>query len=497
MYKRVLLFLFLIFYILACVNEESSTSKTPSAESRWVIAQPGLNIREKPDINSSKTGSIPFKQEVQLLEEIGETQTLQGVSGKWSKILWKGMEGWVFGGFLADSYPPDNIQETEISKQMKDHFYSGDIEDIITSSTLPPGDTADYVAANLIDGTWKSWCEGVAGNGIGETIKITFQESVYLTTMYLKNGYGELKYYHKNNRVKNIKISDSQDKNVIVELADTPFFQKLSWEQPLQGKQIEIEIIDVYMGDSGDDACITEICFADKAIQKQNFEIKHDTYENNIDYTAFQETALSYLHLFLQDVLKRKVKWENDSLYIWQAPVNAPEGKYVKIDFDNYLGAITDSSISMTGGPSSYEYCKIFPTGDPNKIVLIQHQYSDSMPNSEIYIYSYNNGNWQELTQGETIFSKLKLDYFIDLNNVSYTEVSSIIQEMKKQKTFFYRYFLDEGYSIYVLIDHTDYELYGVLRQKVNYNIIKGIILEWNGAEFVIDDDSYAALKWI
>jgi len=142
-----------------------------------------------------------------------------------------------------------------------------------------------------IDGTWKSWSEGAAGNGIGEKIRITFQEPAYLTTMYIKNGYGELKFFHDNNRAKRLKISDLQGKSVIVELADTPFFQKLAWEQPLQGKQIVIEIVDVYKSAVWDDTCITEICFDNMSDQKQNFTIKHDVYENNIDYTAFYQTA--------------------------------------------------------------------------------------------------------------------------------------------------------------------------------------------------------------
>ena len=67
---------------------------------RYASAKAGLVMRETPDTSGKKIALIPMDEEVTLLEEKGESVTIAGKTGKWSKVTWKDKTGWVFGGFL-------------------------------------------------------------------------------------------------------------------------------------------------------------------------------------------------------------------------------------------------------------------------------------------------------------------------------------------------------------------------------------------------------------
>jgi SH3-like domain-containing protein len=72
---------------------------------RWVTTEAGLQMREKPDINAKKIDTIPYTDQVKILEEKGVNITISGATGKWCKVEWKDKTGWVFGGFLSNIEP--------------------------------------------------------------------------------------------------------------------------------------------------------------------------------------------------------------------------------------------------------------------------------------------------------------------------------------------------------------------------------------------------------
>ncbi|MBN2077389.1 MAG: SH3 domain-containing protein [Spirochaetes bacterium] len=76
-----------------------------AAESRWITADKGLRMREAPSETAKIIILIPHGSEVSFLEEQGREMTIGGAKGKWTKISWKGREGWAFGGFLSTSPP--------------------------------------------------------------------------------------------------------------------------------------------------------------------------------------------------------------------------------------------------------------------------------------------------------------------------------------------------------------------------------------------------------
>jgi uncharacterized protein len=80
--------------------------------SKWVTTEAGLRMRENPDFKSKKIDTIPYADEVKILQEKGKNITISGATGKWCKVEWKDKTGWVFGGFLNETVPNINSNIT-------------------------------------------------------------------------------------------------------------------------------------------------------------------------------------------------------------------------------------------------------------------------------------------------------------------------------------------------------------------------------------------------
>lgn len=61
-----------------------------------------LNMRSKASLSSEILLQIPTESEVSILFYDTETYFLQGKPGKWCKIKYAGIEGWVWGNFLLE-----------------------------------------------------------------------------------------------------------------------------------------------------------------------------------------------------------------------------------------------------------------------------------------------------------------------------------------------------------------------------------------------------------
>ena len=71
----------------------------------YVIADNGLSIREKPDLNSKKIGKLKYGQSIKIEENTGEKLVIldngKTVSGNWVKVKTRTKYGYVFDGYLS------------------------------------------------------------------------------------------------------------------------------------------------------------------------------------------------------------------------------------------------------------------------------------------------------------------------------------------------------------------------------------------------------------
>lgn len=79
----------------------TSACRAEDQAARWVRSPEGLNMRDAPSITGKVLVLIPDGAEVTVLEETGAVQTIQDAAGRWTRVEWNGLQGWVFGGFLV------------------------------------------------------------------------------------------------------------------------------------------------------------------------------------------------------------------------------------------------------------------------------------------------------------------------------------------------------------------------------------------------------------
>ncbi|GHV59086.1 hypothetical protein AGMMS49579_26710 [Spirochaetia bacterium] len=144
----------------------------------------------------------------------------------------------------------------------QEYFPQTNIKKISASSVLEER----YKIENLIDKTWQSWAEGSGGDGVGESFSVEFKLPVKLGGFILKNGYGQLDYFYKNNRVKSFEVLfDNETSGRIIKTNDT--FEHEWYNFPgtvyvsdyIECTKITFIIREIYPGTHYNDTCIAEM----------------------------------------------------------------------------------------------------------------------------------------------------------------------------------------------------------------------------------------------
>ena len=86
----------LLFMLVAVAPAQAG-----DAPRRWISAAGGLNMRSSPSLSAEVVTLLPYGEQVELVQESGDYWSVQGQTGKWTQVYWKGHTGWVFGGFLV------------------------------------------------------------------------------------------------------------------------------------------------------------------------------------------------------------------------------------------------------------------------------------------------------------------------------------------------------------------------------------------------------------
>ncbi|GGD29545.1 NADase-type glycan-binding domain-containing protein [Sinisalibacter lacisalsi] len=128
------------------------------------------------------------------------------------------------------------------------------------SSVLPPQSGNSYGVENLFDGSDRTaWCEGVAGNGAGERITVSFGGSAMPLRLLVKNGYAKsADVYFNNARPRSVEIRTSAGAAWRTQLADTTSWQSLTLPDDWVD-WVSLTIVDVYPGAKWTDTCVTAL----------------------------------------------------------------------------------------------------------------------------------------------------------------------------------------------------------------------------------------------
>ena len=386
-----------------------------------------------------------------------------------------------------------NIDEA-ISKNNKYNFSKDLIIKSITSTSVLIEEgkpISNYAVENLIDCTHKSWVEGEEGSGIGTKITFEFERPYYFQNytnyacIYIQNGFGNLKYFHENNRVKemNIWINDSGTP-VKVRLYDFHVPQCIVLRKYLGDRlvnKITFEILSVYPGTKYDDTCISEILIGpfEKSFWDLNYPM--DPYLAELTYAYYrdieQESSLNVrINKGILEV--ENLGGKHDYRPGWW-PINVIPTSYHQIEFDFYKNTPIyikpNNIINQEMREKNYEE-------DPSGRYYCLPFYKD------FNLYSYKDGKWQ-IDNNEEIISEIKNllnlhkdEYFTFQRNNSWSRLYSGIND---NEDINYSYFDDNKY-----IQFTFYKKPVVLfsDDKSNEEYVQTYRFVFNGTKYVLSD---------
>ncbi len=273
------------------------------------------------------------------------------------------------------------------------------IKKVAASSTLvEKGKSADfYRAENLTDNSYKSWVEGKNDDGIGEIITIEFEKPLSnLSSIGFRNGYGDLKYYYANNRVKDISVTLNDEFTIKTTLKDRfdiifyHLYYTSEYNKPIS--KVTIEIDSVYKGQKYSDTCLSEIFFKNVSSSRPPFS---DPYTAEI-YVAYEKDINKALDTRINEKYFVEYLLERDEYYI---SMDGPGDPY----WVTWIFSLDNIFITSY---SQYPFA------------IVQNQWTNKHDHDLSYnidIYTYKNGRW-----------------IVDNQNPLYKNLRKIIDDAKK-----------------------------------------------------------------
>lgn len=139
------------------------------------------------------------------------------------------------------------------------------------------------------------WVEGAEGNGIGESVTITFTKEI--SGVSILNGFTDianLKLYKENPRVKTLLVEDlTNGTSKTVSFEDYVYFNFIQFEQPV--KKVRLTIEEVYEGTKYSDTCISAV------IPHETLYNKRTSYDQFINFMVDSEAEMTGFDTILKN----------------------------------------------------------------------------------------------------------------------------------------------------------------------------------------------------
>lgn len=119
----------------------------------YITADSGLRMRDGAGVDSKVIHTIPFNEEVEILDEKPNIEKIGGVAGKWVKIRWNRKTGWVFSAYLGEYTP--QTESWKFKKENKGNVYSMIVLD--DGSSIAVGSSEDYYVVKLTNEGKTEW----------------------------------------------------------------------------------------------------------------------------------------------------------------------------------------------------------------------------------------------------------------------------------------------------------------------------------------------------
>lgn len=103
----------IIFSLLSILAIEANAQQNPKFLN--VMAINGLNIRSKPEAQSRVLTKAAYGKRVEVLQKTKLEFQLGWINDHWYRVRYRGREGYVFGGYLSELKPPQNVSALRLA----------------------------------------------------------------------------------------------------------------------------------------------------------------------------------------------------------------------------------------------------------------------------------------------------------------------------------------------------------------------------------------------
>ncbi|MBD5507436.1 MAG: hypothetical protein HDR05_05180 [Lachnospiraceae bacterium] len=168
----------------------------------------------------------------------------------------------------------DNIQVVyESAKNAKEEKESILLNDLYINTVFASSELMDsagtYTAEALFDGDRDTcWAEGVDGDGEGQYIEIYFSTPIYLTDIFLLNGYMKNEdVFNNNGKIDRVEFAFSDgysfemqlDEYTYQDIVEQSYSDWLKYDSPIYTEYLKITILEASSGEKYDDICLSEL----------------------------------------------------------------------------------------------------------------------------------------------------------------------------------------------------------------------------------------------
>jgi hypothetical protein len=238
--KNLIVYATLLFNFLSCniFNSISDLQQVDSEiESRYIVANGGLTLRDKPYKTGNKIALIPDETLIfwkKIDERNNKLEENYGLPGKWIKIEYKNQSGYIFSGYTTSVKPP-TVGYENIQSYLDENFDLKDTKKILTrtgnhySENSPNYQTLKFYDKDLI---YFDYYDGV--EGAGECLKsqsLTLQELFLIGKRFDKFNEKDLVFpinlnFNLQNKeviIKNVSYTYKEINNYLNEVKQAPY----------------------------------------------------------------------------------------------------------------------------------------------------------------------------------------------------------------------------------------------------------------------------------
>jgi hypothetical protein len=128
------------------------------------------------------------------------------------------------------------------------------------SSSMKPTTITDFRPTNLLDGDLASvWVEGADGNGVGQWVRLDFQQAVTMARIEIGNGdQRNNEWFANDERVKSLELQYSDGRSQVVQLQDAQGLQEIK-PATTETEWIKLTILSIYPTYTLEDAALSDI----------------------------------------------------------------------------------------------------------------------------------------------------------------------------------------------------------------------------------------------